>query len=211
LESQNYEFDFAENGVVAVEKQRARPYDLILMDVQMPEKDGYSATREIRSWEAENSMSRIPIVALTAHALKGEEMRSREAGCSAFLSKPIQKAKLINEIERHLNPTRPPRKLESELRCSPEIRARVPIYLARRREDVRTIETLLSEGDFDKIRVLAHNMKGSGTGYGFPEITELGASIEKAAKSLDKAAVSEQTGSLDALVSALHSAAVPKT
>ena len=71
-----------EDGQAAVESAQARRYDLILMDVQMPIKDGYTATREIRAYEAAHSLTSVPIIALTAHALKGEENSARDAGCT---------------------------------------------------------------------------------------------------------------------------------
>ena len=89
--------DFAENGQVAVEKFESQEYDLILMDMQMPEMDGYSATRWIRVLERQKS-SRIPIIALTAYAFPEEVQRSFDAGCDAHLTKPIEKKKLLDSI-----------------------------------------------------------------------------------------------------------------
>jgi PAS domain S-box-containing protein len=94
-----YEIDFAANGVEAFEKATTEAYDLILMDVEMPLMDGYTATRKIRTWELDNRTNPIPIIALTANALAGEEARSREAGCDVYLSKPVNKRRLISGIE----------------------------------------------------------------------------------------------------------------
>ena len=88
----------AENGQIGVELATCRDFDLILMDMQMPLLDGYSATRQLR----DRGLT-IPIIALTAHALKGDEERCREAGCSGYLTKPIEAAKLLQEVARYLS------------------------------------------------------------------------------------------------------------
>src|SRR5690242_17941441 len=79
--------DIAENGTVAVEKWKKNKYDLIIMDIQMPEMDGYRATREIRALE--NNTTHIPILALTASALAFDKQKCFEAGMDDYLSKPI--------------------------------------------------------------------------------------------------------------------------
>ena len=76
-------------------------YDLVLMDIQMPVMDGYTATREIRMWETEQNIKETPILALTAFATKDDEKKSLEAGCTAHLTKPIKKAKLLEAIQRY--------------------------------------------------------------------------------------------------------------
>ncbi|GAB4372117.1 MAG: hypothetical protein Kow00128_20610 [Deltaproteobacteria bacterium] len=87
--------DLAENGEIAVEKFRAGRYDLVLMDMQMPVKDGYTATREIRQWERETGVAPTPIIALTAYALTGDARKSLDAGCTDHLTKPIRKETLL--------------------------------------------------------------------------------------------------------------------
>ena len=98
-----YEVECAENGLEALEKFRDRRFDLVLMDMQMPIMDGYSATREIRRWEREGDHLPTPVVALTAHALKGDDDKSLEAGCDDHLTKPIKKRVLLEALERHLS------------------------------------------------------------------------------------------------------------
>jgi len=95
------QLDTAENGQIAVEKFKAGEYDLVLMDIEMPVKDGYTATAEIRQWEADNGVKATPIIALTAHALVEHSLKSLEAGCNAHLAKPIRKADLLAAINQH--------------------------------------------------------------------------------------------------------------
>jgi len=98
LKKTNHHIDIAENGEIAVNKFKKGKYDLVLMDVQMPVMDGYTATREIRKWEEENKREKVTIIALTAHAMKEDEEKSYKAGCDSHLNKPIKKATLINAI-----------------------------------------------------------------------------------------------------------------
>jgi CheY-like chemotaxis protein len=96
--------EMAENGQIALEKFKAARYDLVLMDVQMPIMDGLQATRAIRQWERTQHRTPTPILALTAHALKEEEKKSLDAGCTAHLTKPIKKQALLRAIADYTAP-----------------------------------------------------------------------------------------------------------
>jgi two-component system, sensor histidine kinase and response regulator len=108
-----YQIDVAENGRVAIEKFKASRPDLVLMDVQMPEVDGLSATRAIRRWESEHGLSPRPIIALTASALEDDVIRSFAAGCDEHISKPVKKPVLLAAI-RHAMAMRPAAVVEPE-------------------------------------------------------------------------------------------------
>ena len=103
LKKTPHHIDVAENGAIAVEKVATGKYDLVLMDVQMPVMDGYTATAEIRKLEATTGLKRTPVVALTANAMKEDEQKSREAGCDGHLTKPIRKAVLLEALEKYGN------------------------------------------------------------------------------------------------------------
>ncbi len=98
LKKTPYKLDIAEDGLQAVSKFKENLYDIVLMDIQMPTMDGYAATREIRKWEKENNLAATPIIALTAHALKGDAEKSIEAGCDGHTTKPIRKKILLETI-----------------------------------------------------------------------------------------------------------------
>ena len=104
LKKAPYRLDIAENGQEALEKIRQGSFDLVLMDMQMSIMDGYEATREIRRWEEGEGRKRMPILALTAHALKADADKSIEAGCDGHLTKPIRKQVLLEAIEHFLMP-----------------------------------------------------------------------------------------------------------
>ncbi len=92
----------AENGREALEAVMEDDYDLVLMDIGMPEMDGYAATRAIRKWEIEQGRRRMPIVALTAHSLREDLERAIEAGCDSYLTKPVRKQVLLEEIAKYV-------------------------------------------------------------------------------------------------------------
>jgi PAS domain S-box-containing protein len=93
----------AENGLEALEafKSARERFDLILMDMQMPVMDGYTATAAIRNWERDLGLAPTPVVALTAYALKEDADKSLAAGCDGHLTKPIKKAKLLEAIDKY--------------------------------------------------------------------------------------------------------------
>jgi two-component system cell cycle response regulator DivK len=89
----------AESGDVALERVAAEPPDLILMDLSIPGIDGWECTRRIK---ADDKTRAIPIIALTAHAMRGDEERALAAGCDGYLSKPVSPKKVVEEVRRYL-------------------------------------------------------------------------------------------------------------
>jgi PAS domain S-box-containing protein len=106
LENQGHEVLTAENGIHAMEQAVSQPLDLILMDCQMPEMDGFQATAEIRRLESEGAIPgranrRLPIIALTANAIQGDRDRCLKAGMDDYVTKPVSADLLRQAIERH--------------------------------------------------------------------------------------------------------------
>ena len=102
LKRLGYHADTVANGNEAVKALQRIPYDLVLMDCQMPEMDGFEATRLIRKAETKTLNPMIAIVALTAHAMQGDRERCLEAGMDDYLTKPIKPTDLANMLERWL-------------------------------------------------------------------------------------------------------------
>jgi signal transduction histidine kinase/CheY-like chemotaxis protein len=170
--------DEVENGAQAVEQFKQRAYDLVLMDAEMPVLDGYAATREIRA------LGSTPIFLLTAHAFEQAKDRSFAAGSTEHLTKPIKKATLLDAIHR-LVPVNQPIQVPVEDWLKPVIGG----YLAKRRADVAKLREALDRGDFGTVRTLGHQMAGTGGGYGFEPITEIGGALEEAALACDSARI----------------------
>ena len=169
----------AHNGQVAVELGVQDEFDLILMDMQMPVMDGYTATRALREHGYEHA-----IIALTADAMKGSEDRCREAGCSGFMTKPIEMDRLLRLLAKELQPVQGrSRPLPAELSLdgagdggtdnqeqsesddlfgeNPEAQAIVADYLLHLRRQLQGIGLAAAMQDFEKIAKEAHAIKGT--------------------------------------------------
>jgi two-component system, sensor histidine kinase and response regulator len=95
----NYSYEVAENGLVALERLRRSSFRLVLMDMMMPVMNGFDAVRAIR---ADSKLNHLPVVALTANALKGEDDKCKAAGCNDYIAKPYSKEQVLNCINRHI-------------------------------------------------------------------------------------------------------------
>jgi CheY-like chemotaxis protein len=180
LEGTPYVVEVAETGVLACQMFKAGRFDLVLMDRQMPAMDGLTATRTIRAWEKANGRAATPIIALTASALKGDRESCLAAGCTAYLTKPIKQDVLLQAIKDH-SVAKTPALKETEAPGAPVSRAaqrlaeRTPAYLENCRQNVVAMLAALDCGDFQAVIILGHNLRGSGGGFGFQKITDIGA------------------------------------
>ncbi|MES1257656.1 MAG: ATP-binding protein [Acidobacteriota bacterium] len=177
--------EVAEDGAQALELFRRNRYDVVLMDVEMPVMDGYTATREIRAWEKARGLPPTPVLALTAHAFADMAAKGFEAGFTDLLTKPIRSATLMEALVRYGTRGPDSRAPGIKVRVEEGMEDVVPGYLAKRRAEVPVYREALAGGDMAAIRVMAHRMKGTGAGYGFQTLTELGGAMEKAANSGD--------------------------
>jgi len=185
LKGPAFELAFAENGEVAVRKAISWNPHLVLMDLQMPVMDGLTATRAIRHWEAETHAPPMPILMLTAHATGEEAASSLEAGSTEHLTKPIKKATLLKAIARHTS---------GKVQITPPegVGTLVPKYLANIRRGIGEILAGVDSKDCRIARRVGHKFKGSGEGYGFPEIARTGAAVESAAIAGNEAEIRSQ-------------------
>jgi CheY-like chemotaxis protein len=102
LEKAGHQVEAVPNGRQAVVELVKSSYDLVLMDVQMPEMDGFEATAEIR--RLESALRRTPIIAMTANAMAGDRQRCLEAGMDDYISKPVQRAELLQTVQSWVRP-----------------------------------------------------------------------------------------------------------
>ena len=181
LSGSGYQLTVVEDGQAAVDQFAAGDFNLILMDMHMPLMDGLAATRAIRAIEQERGDVPIPVIALTANAGPRHVEMSREAGCNHHLSKPISKHDLLRVIEEFVHRPKPIDMPQTDS-LPMSVRALVPRYLENRIKDLSRLSDALATHDFDTIGTIGHNMKGSGAGYGFQELTSIGKGLEVAAK-----------------------------
>lgn len=211
LEEAGAKVTTAENGWVGVQAARREAFDLIVMDMQMPVMDGYTAASELRK-----DGVTVPIVALTAHAMKGDEEKCLAAGCSDYLTKPIQGTSLLRTV-RNLIPgetvqpadlaepmvaaksagrtevqveaeatTYAPGDLKSTLPLeNPIYQEIVEEFIGFLNEHVRDMKSALVDHDFDQLTHLAHGLKGAGGTAGFSALTSPAARVWDAAKDED--------------------------
>jgi CheY-like chemotaxis protein len=171
------------------------------MDVEMPVMDGYQATAEIRRFERsfrnDTGSPATPVLALTAHAFAKMAVKGIEAGFTAVLTKPIRKVTLLEALVEH-GPGKSGARITGAMEQAKNVvpveegmEDVVPGYLEKRRREVPVYAEALERDDFEAIRQLAHKMKGTGSGYGFPVLTELGGLMEKAAMDNHSAQIRE--------------------
>lgn len=221
LASANCTPDIANNGFEGLERLRAKAYDIVLMDMRMPGMDGIEATRRIRAQEAEAGEAPLPVIALTADALREQIDEAMQAGCTAYLTKPVRKAHLLDTLARfaarvtrtpsrgEANQTADPSSSARELvrRIDPDVRALLGRYLNNRHEDVVALRKALQNHDFSVVSFLGHRMKGTGAGYGLERVTELGAKLDRAGKAADLDAAGSAVEELETFIQQIRLAA----
>ena len=187
-----YEITFAENGQVAIDLATERNFDLILMDVQMPVMDGLTAARLIRQMEEKKGRPPVAMLALTANARREDIELSRTAGCDEHISKPIARDDLLKTLRRYTEGERS-QSVSTLLPMSvpPGLEEAAKRYIRSRNSEVPLMRSYLERKDFNQIRILAHNIKGTGSPYGFPDLTRLGELMEGSAKEQNAAQLAE--------------------
>jgi PAS domain S-box-containing protein len=208
LEKFGYRADVAANGVEAIEALSRIPYDLVLMDCQMPEMDGLEATRRIRDSASGALNSRVPIIAMTASAMQGDRERCIDAGMDDYLSKPVQQPDLAEVLYRWISSPRadddrqetPPKEpapaappdnevfRESELlERLMDDRELAHTILAGFLDDVptqvRKLKDFLNSGDTPGAQRQAHTIKGAAANIGAPALSEVAFELEEIGKS----------------------------
>ncbi len=200
------EVDIAVNGRLAfeaVESARAsgRPYEIILMDMQMPEMDGYEA-----AWRLRAAGIKAPIVALTAHAMAGDRQKCLDAGCNEYASKPIHRREFLSLLAGLLeakaapdaatgtkateNPGVAAESISSAFQDDPDLAEIIVEFVQKLAARVDGMRQALANGDWESLRRLAHQMKGAGGSYGYPMLTEEARELEIRAKQSDLEAAS---------------------
>jgi PAS domain S-box-containing protein len=190
----------AENGLLGMEMALAGQFDLVLMDMQMPVMDGYQATRRLR----ERGYAQ-PVFALTAHAMKGFEQTIMDAGCSGYLTKPIDIDGMLAEIAKLLGgsrragarpqaiaqqqvqaeermqpaPAADAGPLVSRLANRPRLHSSIRKFTARLAQQLDAMDAARDAQDFEELAALAHWLKGAAGTVGYDAFTEPSAELEE--------------------------------
>ncbi|MDQ8204139.1 response regulator [Pelagicoccus sp. SDUM812003] len=228
----NYRVDVAANGKEAVDQYLLFNYDAIFMDCMMPVMDGFEATRKIRTLEARREKERVPIIALTANAIIGDDIKCYQAGMDDYLSKPIDPPKLIAALKRWLSETAhhsdspdqqkdeapkssPPyfdqTRINTIFGHSPEL---IPEMLGIFAECLKSLEKQAqSYQDLNQLRHISHTIKGSAAECGADALSEVATRLENACiqknhsgvKELEKELLETMSRTLDCIQNALTS------
>lgn len=181
LNKMNVDYVMVANGHQAVEQLLATEFDLVFMDMQMPEMGGEEATLLIRHAGID-----VPIIALTANVMREDHQRYLLAGCQDLLAKPIVQKDFYAMIKQY---THKERTAEEELALRLE---QDPAIIALKRDFAEKLPSLINElqhyqqvADLAKLQYEAHSLKGCAGSMGFPEITQLAAELEMSARSTD--------------------------
>jgi CheY-like chemotaxis protein len=179
LRAAGAEVEVAENGKAAIEMANSavasnRPFDLILMDMQMPELDGYAAVRRLRAGNYQ-----LPIVALTAHAMAGDREECLNAGCNEYLSKPVSRTRLLRVVAENCSQaSRDTVVIEGPSAGDRLLQAATRQFLERLATRCQEIRSAMLAQDQSAISTHVHQIKGAAGGYGFPEVSAEAAAVE---------------------------------
>jgi two-component system, sensor histidine kinase and response regulator len=183
LKGSNQHIEVAQNGSEGVHKFKTTKFDLVFMDLAMPIMDGYEATRAIRRWEVDQGADKVPIIALTADALKGREQKSLEAGCTDHITKPFTK----NQIFEVLHQYSPKRQYRSNTAgcieyINSDLKELIPTFIHNTQEEIKKLAEAINQKDWPTIERMGHSIKGSSFGYGFKRMGLIGRRMQAAAR-----------------------------
>jgi CheY-like chemotaxis protein len=214
LKSQGHRVTVAGNGrevLAALERSR---FDVVLMDIQMPDMDGFEATQAIRQTERSTD-ARVPIIAMTAHAMKGYRERCLEAGMDGYLAKPVRREELSEVLAQvpagnsRQPPTAAPAaspggdvldwttaraSVQGDEALLAEI---ISIFLEESPAMLDAVRSALDAGDAARLRISAHTLKGAVVHFGAAAAVSAAAKVESAARDQDLATAAADCRSLE--------------
>ncbi len=234
LEQAGHVVTWKKDGADGVRAATSHRFDVVLMDIEMPRMSGFEVTKRIREFERENGLGAVPIVALTAHAMRGFREQCLAAGMTDYLVKPVETKEQLLGMCRRWAPARPvgvpghtahggnagpAGDLENESSTAtaagassiiaPSLAALAPQFLKTITRSASSCALACERNDFLKPMRFGHQLKGSGGTFGFPDLTELGSALEDSAKAGDATACRELLDRITDLVERLTSGDPP--
>jgi len=219
LEKAGYRADVVNNGLEAVEALQTTHYEIVLMDVQMPGMDGFEATRMIRDQKSDVLNHEVPIIAMTAHAMKGDRERCLEAGMDGYVSKPINARKLVDTIETFLeeSPTAERNSPEETDQAGPDqmvfcrqealeqmegdaelLAELAEMFLQENPAWLETIRGAIARRDCEAVSQNAHSLKGAVGNFGAKPAFEAALKLELLGRDKDLDGAEEAVATLEA-------------
>jgi PAS domain S-box-containing protein len=212
-----YSADAAANGKEAVNALEMIPYDIVLMDCQMPKMDGYEATIEIRNPESKVLDHKVPVIAMTANAMKGDREKCLKAGMDDYLSKPVKPKELSDMLEKWLTKQESSLQVEatvSDIASEKDVFDRAGFLdrlmgdedlaneiFSEFLEDVPrkliTLKEALGKGDAPSVQIEAHTLKGASANVGALALQEMAYQIEVAGEAGDLVKAGSLAAQLD--------------
>jgi two-component system, sensor histidine kinase and response regulator len=188
LESLGCRIDIVNNGREAVEALKRELYDVVFMDCQMPEMDGFDATRVIREQEKDDNRQHVPVIALTAHAMEGDREECLAAGMDDYLSKPFTYEQLREKLERwmgeELHATALDQKILENIRSlqkdgEPSLMDKIiTIYLQTTPKLLQDLREAVAASDAQAMRKAAHSLKSSSANVGAMKLSDIFKDVE---------------------------------
>ena len=171
----------------------SRKFDIVFMDVMLPDGDGFEATRKIRELERSAGLDRVPVVALTAGSTQESRKLASDSGMDDYMTKPVRPDALLEAVQRWRLHGGTPAHLKEHAKLAfvevaPDLTDLIPGYLGRVQQQLARLSELAATGDHAAILKIGHNLKGAGAAFGFAEISSSGKIIEEAGRSESPAA-----------------------
>jgi PAS domain S-box-containing protein len=217
LENSGHTVETAQNGKEALDVLAERSFDVVLMDVQMPEMDGFTATAHIRARE-QGTGQRVPIIAMTAHAMKGDRERCLDAGMDGYVSKPIRAealeralAEIAPAVEAKPRPVEPPALDKAALLArlggrEDRLRTILQVFQDEASRLMAELREAIANGDASRLTMPAHSLKGAVGLFGAPGVVEHAQALESLGQAGELKGAPEAFGRLQEEMDRLRSA-----
>ncbi|MCG8572547.1 MAG: PAS domain S-box protein [Spirochaetes bacterium] len=191
------------NGQEALKKYQSESFDLVVMDIQMPIMDGLTAIERIREWEKANHKNKVPIIALTAHAITDETFHSAVTECNDYIIKPISKKNFTDVIIQYLKrdkskemKTQDTKRTEEEdqknyVYIDPVLHPYISKYMDAVLKNLELMSDFVEKKDFEQLNSIGHKMKGEGGTYGMLKISQYGKRIQEYCQEQDSEGIKD--------------------
>ena len=212
IDSYGCQLDLAKDGAEVIDKFKLKKYDLLFVTDILPEKDAFTAVKEMRSFEGENRDKQAVIIMVSDKDETEKMEKNFDIGYDGYLIKPIKKGDLqdifsfLTDADSEEANTEETPKEEDKITVTldKDIESIVPEYLENIKSGGKKIPDAIAQGDFEFIYRYGHNMKGTGSSYGFAFISEVGKALEQAGTDKNIQVIKEEVEKLTEYIGKVH-------